>query len=190
MSEIIQSFNGAYKFLSLLYHSGFYYDTDIYLSAAAAFEAAKIVKRANRVSFWGWNCKPWNAGKMGKGIPASWIRPDWDTVQFEIMMEIQRSELSWEDLREKLIATGDALSIHGNNYHDNLWGICQSPSLPPETRKYGSGPRCLDNGQNRLDEILMQVRSECTAGLHAKPRMPAASFTAHMETYLTLIHTH
>lgn len=172
MSSAIQWFVSDYAFLDLTFRSAFYYDNDSYLSAAAAFEAAKILNRRDRVSFWGWNCKPWLARKLGKGIPRYWIRPDWDAVQFDVMTEIQRSKFSWPDLRGKLVATGDAQLVYGNNFHDNLWGICMCQSLPTSKLKYGINLRCSGSGDNRLARILMQVRQECQAGLHAVPVVP------------------
>ncbi len=172
MSFAIQWFVSDYTFLNLTFRSAFYYEDDSYLSAAAAFEAAKIINRRDRVSFCGWNCKPWLARKLGKGIPRYWIRPDWDAVQFDIMTEIQRSKFSWPDLRKKLVATADAQLVYGNNFHDNLWGTCMCQSLPAGKLKYGINPHCAGTGANWLGKILMLVRQECNAGLHADPVVP------------------
>ena len=68
MPFVIQSFTGKYAFLSLLYKSAFFFDTDQYNSPAAAFEAAKILSRNDRVSFIGWNIQPWDARRLGKNM--------------------------------------------------------------------------------------------------------------------------
>ena len=44
------------------------------------------------------------------------------------------------DLREKLVATGDAELIEGNHWNDTCWGVCKGI------------------GQNNLGKILMEVR--------------------------------
>ena len=172
MPPIIQSFTAKHAFLSPLFRSAFYYDGDQYNSPAAAFEAAKTLRREDRVSFVGWNCVPWNARKLGKNIPKSWMRPDWDAAQFDIMLEIQRSKFSWPILREKLLATDDAQLLHGNAFHDNVWGICLCQSLPAGKQKYGVSSRCAGDGGNRLCLVLMQVRQEIHAGLHLSPIVP------------------
>ena len=172
MPSIIQSFTGKYAFLSPLFRSAFFFDNDQYNSPAAAFEAAKILSRPDRVSFIGWNMQPWNARRLGKNIPKNWMRPDWDAAQFDIMLEIQRSKFSWPILREMLLDTEDAQLVHGNACHDNFWGVCECQSLPAGKQKYGIGPRCSGDGGNRLGLILMQVRQEVRAGLHLVPLVP------------------
>jgi ribA/ribD-fused uncharacterized protein len=155
----IQFFTRKYAFLSPLYRSRFYFDGDEYLCAAAAFEASKIANRSDRVSFVGWNVLPWNVAKLAKNIRPGWMRPDWTRVQFDIMLEIQRSKFSWPALSKELIAAGDANLVYGNAYHDNVWGVCQCHFLP--SKKSGVDPRCTTiNSSNHLGRILMKVRQE------------------------------
>jgi predicted NAD-dependent protein-ADP-ribosyltransferase YbiA (DUF1768 family) len=160
MPVIIRSFTGRYAALSSTFLSGFFYDGDEYQSVAAAFEAAKIVKRADRVSFFAWNTKPWEARRKGKAIPASWIRPDFDLVQADVMLAIQRSRFSWPETQRVLVETGSAELIYGNVIHDNLWGICSCLHVAPAKLKYGIGRNCAGTGQNLQGRILMQVRQE------------------------------
>jgi predicted NAD-dependent protein-ADP-ribosyltransferase YbiA (DUF1768 family) len=159
----IDSFTGPYAALSLIHRSAFHFEGDEFLSALAAFEAAKIANRRDRVSFIGWNCpKPWKAGALGKNIPARWIRPDWDDVgvQFAVMLEIQRSKFSWPDTQAVLLATGEADLISTNVCHDNIWGVCKCRSVSDARRKYSIGIRCTGVGEDRLGDILMKVRDE------------------------------
>jgi predicted NAD-dependent protein-ADP-ribosyltransferase YbiA (DUF1768 family) len=173
MPSIIQSFTGQYAFLSPLYRSAFYFENDEYLSTAAAFEAAKIINRRDRVSFVGWNIKPWDVKRVGKNIPKHWMRPDWDDdVEVDVMTEIQRAKFSWSDLRVKLLATVDVQLVHGNACHDNHWGICHCQSLPPGKRRHGVSPLCTGAGANRIGNIITQVRQECLDGLHCTPLLP------------------
>ncbi len=169
MPQVIDSFTGRYAALGLLHRSGFFFEGDEYHSAAAAIEAAKILNRPDRVSFIGWNCKPWKARAMGKGIPQYWIRPDWKQVEEPVMLDIQRSKFSWPEVCEVLLSTEDAKLIYGNVCHDNFWGVCKCRTVPAAQRKYGIGVRCTGAGDNRLGRILMQVREERKAVLQADP---------------------
>ena len=47
-----------------------------------------------------------------------------------------------KDLKEKLLATGDAYLEETNHWHDTFWGVCKG------------------KGQNHLGKILMEVREE------------------------------
>jgi ribA/ribD-fused uncharacterized protein len=181
MPSIIRSFTGKFAFMNPIHRAGFFYEGDEYQSTAAAFEAAKILNRQDRVSFWRWNCKPWDAKRLGKGIPQSWMRPDWDAVQFDVMTDIMRSKFSMPDLRRELLATRDAEIVYENSFHDNVWGACLCRSLPANDLKYGRKSGCTGSGNNRLGQILIQVRLECSAGLHVDPLgplcAPALDFT-------------
>jgi predicted NAD-dependent protein-ADP-ribosyltransferase YbiA (DUF1768 family) len=152
MPLTVPSFSGKYAFLDLAFRSGSQFDGDVYQSAIAAFMAARIVHRADRVSFVDWNCRPWEARWLGKSIPPYWIRPDWAEIEEAVMLEIQRSKFSWPVLREKLLATGEMPIVYGNAYHDRKWGVCYCE-------------RCAGAGENRLGKMLEQVRQECRAGL-------------------------
>lgn len=58
------------------------------------------------------------------------------------MYELLISKFSDPGLRDKLIATGDAELIEGNNHWDRYCGVCRS------------------EGQNKLGKLLMKVREE------------------------------
>ena len=45
-----------------------------------------------------------------------------------------------DDLKEKLLATGDAELIEGNTWNDTYWGVCRG------------------KGKNHLGKIIMEVR--------------------------------
>ena len=47
-----------------------------------------------------------------------------------------------EDLKKKLLETGDAELIEGNYWHGCYWGVCE------------------EQGENRLGKILMRIREE------------------------------
>ena len=79
------------------------------------------------------------------------LRDDWEIIKDEVMLECLRYKFSpsqgHADLREKLMATGDAILIEGNRWHDNYWGVCYCE-------------RCKGVGKNMLGSLLMKVRKE------------------------------
>lgn len=71
------------------------------------------------------------------------LRKDWEEVKEDIMLEALRAKFTQhEDLREALLATGDAELIE-HTANDNYWA------------DGGDG-----KGKNRLGILLMQVRQE------------------------------
>jgi len=87
---------------------------------------------------------------MGKKEPN--LPENWREISYGIMLEIIRAKFSLPEMKEKLLATGEAELVEGNNHHDNLWGDCACS-------------RCAAKaGQNRLGKILMQVREELKQG--------------------------
>lgn len=83
---------------------------------------------------------PAAAKRMGRKVV---MRPDWDTVKFDIMLDlVRRKFLGHPDLREMLLATGDEQLIEGNYWGDRVWGVCDG------------------TGENWLGRHLMTVRQE------------------------------
>lgn len=69
------------------------------------------------------------------------IRKDFDLVKVAIMSAIQQCKFEQNnDLRQKLLATGDCLIEETNNWGDTFWGVCGG------------------EGQNQLGKIIMDVR--------------------------------
>ena len=68
---------------------------------------------------------------------------DWEEVKDQIMYEICLAKFTQnEELKEKLLATGNEELVEGNTWHDTYWGVCNR------------------RGKNKLGKILMRVRSE------------------------------
>lgn len=77
------------------------------------------------------------------------MREDWDHIRVMIMGElIQRKFMQHDDLRKKLLNTGDMLLVEGNTWHDNIWGVCVCPDCEHI------------RGQNFLGQLLMGVRAQ------------------------------
>src|SRR5262245_6143831 len=71
------------------------------------------------------------------------LRRDWESVKDDVMRDAVRAKFTQHpDLREALVATGDALLVE-HTEQDDYWG------------DGGDG-----HGQNKLGRILMQVREE------------------------------
>ena len=64
------------------------------------------------------------------------------------MLDILRAKFAVPELKEKLIATGDAELVEGNRWHDNRRGKCSCEK------------RQNKEGQNWLGKILMEIRKE------------------------------
>jgi len=92
--------------------------------------------------------KPFGSGgakQLGHKVE---LRPDWDEVKYQVMMRLVMKKFrDHPELAEKLLATGDALLVEGNTWHDNIWGNCTCGK-----------PECLNPGLNWLGHILMAVR--------------------------------
>lgn len=136
MAEEISRFKGKYGFLSNYYDAKVTYNRLTYLNTEAAFHAQKDPTRAKEFT----RLIPSMSKKLGRQVN---LRPDWEKVKDRIMYEIVKAKFEQNpDLREKLLATGDATLIEGNTWNDRYWGVCNG------------------QGKNRLGQILMRVRSE------------------------------
>lgn len=134
----ITNFRGQYFFLSNFYQVDVEYDGLTFKNNEAAFQAMKVLDRGKRAEFT--SCDPSFAKRKGRRVR---IRRDWEEVKDQLMYEICLSKFSQhEHLKEKLLKTGNAELIEGNNWGDTYWGVCQG------------------RGQNKLGKILMRVREE------------------------------
>ncbi|WIG59866.1 MAG: uncharacterized protein OJF49_002614 [Ktedonobacterales bacterium] len=85
---------------------------------------------------------PLVAARMGRSRQRP-LRADWDAVKDEVMLEALRAKFTQHaDLRETLLATGDALIVE-HRARDAYWG---------------DGPD--GSGRNMLGLLLMRVREE------------------------------
>lgn len=137
MSEI-NSFSGEYRFLSNFYDAEVEYDGKTYPSTEHAFQAAKTLNYAERNTI----CNARTAGQAKKLGRIVKLRDDWESIKYDVMLEVVRKKFKHSDLAEKLLATGSAELIEGNTWNDTIWGVCNG------------------RGKNWLGHILMQVRDE------------------------------
>lgn len=135
---MIKEFRGQYYFLSNFYNAKVEWEGITYLNNESAFQSAKVTDYDTRLKFA--NLDPSSAKRKGRNVQ---LRHGWENIKFDIMYEIVKAKFTQnEDLKIKLLATGDEELQEGNSWNDKIWGVCNG------------------KGQNNLGKILMRVRSE------------------------------
>lgn len=131
--RIIDSFSGEYAFLS-----NFYIEPDG-THVEGEYQSMKTIPNSLHLR----DMKPGQAKRAGAQIKElGKLRPDW----FEISLDLMEFFVTWKflhhpELTQKLLDTGDAVLIEGNNWGDTFWGQVDG------------------KGDNHLGKILMKVRS-------------------------------
>lgn len=135
---MIKEFRGDYYFLSNFYEAPVTWDGITYRNNEAAFQSAKLEDKMAREQFA--TLDPSSAKRLGRRVL---LRSDWEQIKYNIMQEICMAKFTQnEDLREKLVATGDKYLEEGNTWGDKIWGTVNG------------------QGQNMLGKILMGVRAK------------------------------
>jgi ribA/ribD-fused uncharacterized protein len=139
---MIKEFQKEYRFLSNFWPCTIELDGWQYACLENAYQAAKTFNPAYRVRFSSPHLKPWEAKSRGRQIP---LREDWEAVKLKIMEELVRYKFTaHEELKEKLLATGEQILQEGNMWNYTFWGV---------DLKTGKG-------ENNLGKILMSLREE------------------------------
>ncbi len=142
----IDKFDGEYAFLSNFYPSKILYDECERWYAPTvehAFQASKTLSMEEEIDILA-SSTPGRAKRLGRGC---YLRKDWEEVKDDVMYKFLQRKFAIPELRDKLLATGNATLIEGTTWHDNYWGIC-------------SCDKCKGRGKNRLGELLMKIREE------------------------------
>lgn len=135
---MINEFRGKYYFLSNFYPCKVEWQGIVYENNESAFQSAKCINLEQRKNFIGLD--PSTAKRKGRRVK---LRNDWEEIKDQVMYEIVLNKfLQNEDLKDKLLRTGEEELIEGNIWHDYYWGVCNG------------------RGKNKLGKILMQVREE------------------------------
>lgn len=143
MDELITSFRGEYEFLSNFYECyvpmtfGKDHVPFEFRNAEAAFQAHKTASFSDLIILS--NMTGPEAKKFGRKVK---LQDDWNDMRLQIMFEVVLTKFVVnQDLRDKLMMTGQRELIEGNTWNDTFWGVCNG------------------KGENHLGKILMEVRS-------------------------------
>lgn len=137
--ELIDEFRGDYWFLSNFSESehivlGIKYPTvEHSFQAMKSTDPLEMYKVAQLPT-------PKEAKKYGRQVD---LRPDWENIKITVMKICVMSKfIQNHDLAVRLVKTGSADLVEGNDWNDTFWGICNG------------------EGQNHLGEILMYTRNQ------------------------------
>lgn len=136
----ISGFFGEYRWLSNFWLTPVFYRGHIWPSSEHAYQAAKFVDtdwpRYYEISK---TRTPGEAKRIGR---EGNLRPDWEEVKYDVMLEIVRAKFKTESLAAQLKATIPYDLEEENPWNDTYWGTTKGV------------------GENNLGKILMQVRME------------------------------
>lgn len=135
----IDKFEGEYEFLSNFWPCTISFQSQPYPSVEHAYQASKCVKIEDREPI-RIAKSPAKAKQLGQEVEK---HADWQerkrTVMFKfVLQKFQHNE----ELKAKLLETGDAELIEGNTWKDIYWGVYNG------------------QGNNYLGQILMAVRDQ------------------------------
>lgn len=146
LKNIIEEFQGKYRFLSNFYLSPLVYRGEEYPTVEHAYQASKTTSFSEQYEI-KIASTPGKAKRYGKHIVH--LRPDWDLVKEKIMYELIYIKFSThKGLQKKLIGTYPMYLQEGNMWGDTFWGV--------DLR--------TGEGKNKLGKILMRVREELRRG--------------------------
>ena len=120
------------------------YEGLTFTTGEGAFQAAKTRDTVVRSEFA--DIDPGVAKAKGRKLE---LRPDWEKVKFQVMLDVLRSKFQDPVLRKMLLDTGEHMIIEDTTgWHDNVWGNCRCD-------------KCLGiQGTNLLGKALMSIRAE------------------------------
>lgn len=153
MPDLIDSFRGAFRFLSNPFECPVRGpDLHLYPSVEYGFQALKTIDEDQRI--WVASAPTWQEAKSRGQLVT--LRPGWNEhVRYTVMEQLIAAKFDPVDQPEmatRLVATGDATLIEGNNWHDNVWGVCSC-----------SRTTCQRWGINLLGWMLMRQRTRVKA---------------------------
>jgi ribA/ribD-fused uncharacterized protein len=143
-ARVITQFAGACRCLSNFYQSPVSIEGLVYPSAEHAFQAMKTTNAAARRSI-AMARTPAEAKGLGRTVP---LVDGWNECgRYDAMEKVIAAKFAPNTvLAASLVATGGAILIEGNKWHDNTWGICYCG--------------VCRNGHNLLGWILMRQRAK------------------------------
>ena len=136
--ERIDRFRGEYAFLSNFHRGPFEWCGQEWPTAEAAFAASKTRDETMRERIRAAR-SPAEAKRLGRRVD---LRPDWERVKDDVMHAVLQAKFAIPELRDALLATGDAELVEGNTWGDVYWG------------------RVDGRGRNQLGRTLMRIRDD------------------------------
>ena len=136
--ERIDRFRGEHAFLSNFDRAPFKWQSRIWNTSEAAFQAGKTRDEGERERI-RTAPSPAAAKRLGRRVD---LRADWERVKDDVMHAILQAKFAVPALRDALLATGDAELVEGNTWGDRYWGVCDG------------------EGRNQLGRTLMRIRDE------------------------------
>lgn len=138
LAERIERFVGKHAFLSNFHPAPFVWFGIEWATAEHAFQASKTHDQRQRERIRA--ATTFGAAKrLGRRVD---LRADWERVKDDLMCSILVAKFGVSELRDALLATGDAELIEGNTWGDTYWRICNS------------------EGRNQLGRTLIRVRDD------------------------------
>lgn len=140
---MIDCFDGEFAFLSNFYLSPIFDGNIWFPTVEHYFQAAKTTNMEEYKAIAAADT-PGQAKRLGRKVT---LRPDWEEVKDQVMLDALRKKFSDDKLRLMLLATGEEYLIEGNTWGDKYWGVCGGIGL------------------NHLGKLLMQVRDELESSI-------------------------
>ena len=137
--DLIDSFQGAYRFLSNFWPVQVIYEDIEFPSVEHAYVAAKTLDTSKRYEIA--DIAATRAGEVKRLGRELVLRPHWHEIKRSVMLPLIAQKFMLRPLRDELLDTGNAILIEGNNWGDTYWGICRG------------------KGENHLGKIIMDVRT-------------------------------
>ncbi len=148
--QTIESFSGENRFLSNFWPVQVEFEGDIYPSVEQAYKAAKTLDKVVRRKIMEFTPNKKELEKQIREVLIpDVIRPDWsDKMRLEVMEYLlnQKFDGRDKDVLKRLINTGNATLIEGNNWGDTFFGVCDRA------------------GENHLGRLLMKIRDSENGG--------------------------
>lgn len=136
--ETVYGFFKDYRFLSNYHISPVSYQGLHFTCSEAAYQGAKCLDPKDMVAFT--TMTPSQARATGQVVQ---MRKDWEQIKLKVMTDVLYSKFSISDeLRTKLLETGERDLIEANHWGDRFWGVDAETGL----------------GESWLGKILMGIR--------------------------------
>ena len=117
--SMIKGFFGEYRWLSNFHDCPIVYEGLDYLNSEAAYQAAKTDDMFTKKRF-----QAMDGHQSKKASKELRINREWDTIKVRVMYDILKDKFTRnEDLKQKLLLTGDKLLEETNYWGDQYYGV-------------------------------------------------------------------